>query len=142
MSAIVDFEYYSTVYMGTEADEASFPALCARAGDIVGAMTRWAVTEDNINTYPAMVQELYKKAICSQISSLAFNGTQSLYAGMDRGWSVGKVSVSGRSVVDTVRKGVLSEAICPEAIAYLEQTGLLNPAVPVAPDMPMIGWWF
>ena len=142
MGAIVDWTFYSTVYMGQEAEEASFPALCARAGDIVGAMTRWAVTEDNINTYPAMVQELYKKAICAQIDSLAFNGVDSLYAGVDHGWSVGKVSVSGRSVVDTTRKGSLAGAICPETIAYLEQTGLLNPAVSTTPDMPMIGWWF
>ena len=41
MSAIVDYTYYSTVYMGTEADEASFPALCARAEDVIGAMARW-----------------------------------------------------------------------------------------------------
>ena len=41
MSATVDYSYYTDVYLGTEADEASFPALSARAEDIVGAMARW-----------------------------------------------------------------------------------------------------
>ena len=48
MGAIVDFDFYTAVYMGQEADAASFPALCARASDVVGAMTRWQVDCDNI----------------------------------------------------------------------------------------------
>lgn len=142
MSAIVDWAFYSTVYMGQEADEASFPALCARAGDIVGAMTRWAVTSDNISTYPAMVQELYKKAICAQADFFAVNGLDSvtISAGADNGFTVGKVSVHGRSGVAAA--GKMNGSVAPLAIQYLEQTGLLNPAVPVAPDMPLIGWWF
>lgn len=142
MGAIVDWAFYSTVYMGTEADEASFPALCARAGDIVGAMTRWAVTEDNIHNYPAMMQELYKKAICAQADFFAVNGLDSvtISAGADNGFTVGKVSVHGRSGVAAA--GKMSGSVAPLALMYLEQSGLLNPAVPVAPDMPMIGWWF
>ena len=62
MSAIVDNEFYYNVYMGSEADDASFPALCARAEDVVGALARWQVTEDNIGSYPELVQTLYKKA--------------------------------------------------------------------------------
>jgi hypothetical protein len=142
MGAIVDWAFYSAVYMGTEADEASFPALCARAGDIVGAMTCWAVTEDNIHNYPAMVQELYKKAICAQADFFAVNGLDSvtISAGVDNGFTVGKVSVHGRSGVAAA--GKMSGSVAPLALMYLEQSGLLNPAVPVAPDMPMIGWWF
>ena len=48
---VVDFEFYSTVYMGTDADEASFPALCARASDVVGAVTHW-VDEQTIAKLP------------------------------------------------------------------------------------------
>lgn len=142
MGAVVDWNYYITVYVGTEVDETSFPALCARAEDIVGAMTRWTVNDTNISTYPAMVQTLYKKAICAQVDYFAVNGTEAAYGGMDRGWTVGKVSVSGRSVVDTMRKGALSDVISPLALSYLEQTGLMNPQVQTAPDMPLIGWWF
>ena len=141
MSAIVDWTYYSTVYMGQEADQTSFPALCARAMDIVGAMTRWAVTEDNFGTHPTLIQTLYKKAICAQVDFFAVNGLDSvtLSAGVDNGFTVGKVSVHGRSGVSAT--GSMSDNIAPLAQMYLEQTGLLNPAVPVAPDMPLVRWW-
>ena len=52
MSAIVDYTFYNTVYKGSEATTASFPALCARAEDVVGAMTHWRVNADNIVTFP------------------------------------------------------------------------------------------
>ena len=141
MGAIVDFDFYTAVYMGQEADAASFPALCARASDVVGAMTRWQVDCDNIANLHPRIQTLYKKAICAQVDYFAVNGLDSVAGGNDRGWSVGKVSVSGKSVADTVRKGAMSDKISPMALMYLEQAGLMNPAVPVAPDMPLIGWW-
>lgn len=142
MSAIVDFCFYSAVYMGQEADEASFPALCARALDIVGAMTHWRVTDENISRFPTLIQTLYKKAVCAQVDFFAVNGLDSVVSVSGTGWTVGKVSVSGRSVVDTVRKGALSDSIAPTALMYLEQTGLMNPQVETGPDMPLIGWWF
>ena len=138
MSAIVDYSFYSTVYMGTEVDETSFPALCARALDVVGALTRWQVTESNIDQHPQIVQTLYRKAVCAQVDFFAVNGLDIVSAGADNGFTVGKVSVHGRSGIT----GKMSENIAPMAQMYLEQTGLMNPAVPVAPDMPMIGWWF
>jgi hypothetical protein len=67
---VVDYEYYSTVYMGTDADEASFPALCARASDIIGAVTHWA-DEDTVANLPPVYRTLYKKALCAQIDFLA-----------------------------------------------------------------------
>ena len=142
MGAVVDWNYYITVYVGTEVDETSFPALSARAEDIVGAMTHWAVNDTNISTYPAMVQTLYKKAICAQVDYFALYGTEAVQGELDHGWSVGKVSVSGKMNLGGTRKGALSESISPMAKAYLEQTGLTNPQVQTAPDMPLIGWWY
>ena len=136
---IVDYSFYSTVYMGTEADEASFPALCARAEDIVGAMTRWI----DPGTLTGNTLTLYKKAICAQADSLAVNGTDSLSADAGRGFTVGKVSVSGKSGSEIVTKGALSGSIAPLALMYLEQSGLMAPQVPTGPDMPLVGWgWF
>lgn len=141
MSAIVDYSYYSTVYMGTEADETSFPALCARALDVVGAMTRWAVTEESFTALPAPIQTLYQKAVCAQVDFFAVNGLDSVNvsAGVDNGFTVGKVSVHGRSGAGI--SGRLSGSIAPLAAGYLEQTGLLNPSAPVT-DWPMLGGWF
>ena len=139
---IVDYEYYGNIYMGQEADAASFPALCARAEDIIGAMTRWRVTADSLSELAEPVQALYRKAICAQVDFFAVNGLDSvnLAAGVDNGFTVGKVSVHGRSGVSAAA-GAMSGSIAPMAVMYLEQSGLLSPSVPVA-DWPMLGGWF
>lgn len=131
MSAIVDFTYYYNVYMGTEADQTSFPALNAHASRVIGAMTRWQVDENNFDQLPSMTQTLYKLAICSQVDFLSINGVESISGGEDStGFTVGKVHVMGKSSKDKAG-GAMSASISPAAVSYLEQTGLMNPAVPV-----------
>lgn len=127
MSAIVDFTYYYNVYMGQEADQASFPALCARASDVVGALTRWT----DFETLSDFQKELYKKAICAQVDWFAINGLDSVASGSDGGWTVGKVTVHGRSSTEAQKTGAMSAHLAPLVIMYLEQSGLMNPAVPV-----------
>jgi hypothetical protein len=129
---VVDFTFYSTVYGGTDADSASFPALCARASDVIGAVTHW-VDEATIARLPVMVQTLYKKAICAQVDFLAINGMDSLNEADSAGFTVGKVTVHEKS---SSGGGSLTECISPLAIGYLEQTGLMNPQVPT-----LEGWW-
>ena len=124
---IVDFTFYWNVYQGKEADETSFPALCARAEDVVGAMVRWA----DPATFTPFQLTLYKKAICAQVDFFAVNGLDSVAGGNDRGFTVGKVSVSGKSGSDLVRKGSMADSLSALVLMYLEQSGLLNPAVPV-----------
>lgn len=137
MGACVDYTYYATVYMGSEADEASFPALCARASDVIGAMTRW--TDASQLSDP--IATLYKKAVCAQVDYFAVNGLDSVSGDDGRGFTVGKVSITGKSG-DVVNKGRLSSNISPLAVMYLEQTGLLNPQVSTASEPPVVGWWF
>lgn len=127
MSAIVDYEYYSTVYMGSEADDASFPALCARAEDVIGAMVRW---QDPAAFTPFQLA-LYKKAVCAQVDFFAVNGLDSVAGGTDKGFTVGKVSISGKSGSDLARKGSMADSLSNLVLMYLEQSGLMNPAVPV-----------
>lgn len=129
---VVDYTFYSTVYMGTDADQASFPALCARASDVIGAVTHW-VDESTIATLPAQIQTLYKKAICAQIDFLSINGMDSLNESASAGYTVGKVTVHGKA---NASGGKLQESISPLAIGFLEQTGLMNPQVPC-----FEGWW-
>ena len=131
MSAIVDIEFYSNVYMGSEADTASFPALCARAEDVIGAMTHWRVTADTLGELPELVQTLYKKAICAQVDYFAVNGLDSTAGGTDTGFTVGKVSVNSRAGNELITKGAMAGHISPMAIQYLEQTGLMGPQVAV-----------
>jgi hypothetical protein len=129
MSAIVDYSFYTDTYKGEEADQASFPSLCAHASRVIGAMTRWQVDEDTIDRFPHFTQTLYRLAICSQIDFLAFNGVETLAAGEAVGFSVGKVRVDGGR--NASAGGALSASVSPAAMLYLEQSGLMNPAVPV-----------
>lgn len=129
---VVDFEYYTNVYKGTDADQASFPALCARACDVIGAVTHWA-DDETISRLPVALQTLYNKAICAQVDFLALNGIESLSGGDSGGFTVGKVTVQGRG---NAAGGKLSTMISPLAIGYLEQTGLMNPQIPTVE-----GWW-
>lgn len=130
---LVDYTFYSQVYGGTDADQASFPALCARASDVIGAVTHW-VDDATILTLPTLVQTLYKKAVCAQVDFLAINGTDSLNETASGGYTVGKVTVHAKA--GNSCGGKMSEMISPMAIGYLEQTGLMNPQVPT-----IEGWW-
>lgn len=127
---VVDYEFYTNVYGGT-VDETSFPALCARASDIIGAVTHWV---DAATIAPALHQTLYKKAICAQVDFLSINGIDSANETATAGFTVGKVTVHGKASRTT--GCAMSESISPLAISYLEQTGLMNPQV-----QTLNGWW-
>ena len=129
MSAIVDFTYYTGTYKGQEADATSFPALYAHASRIVGAIARWQVTEDNLDTFPEYALNLYRLAICAQIDFLAVNGLDSVNDTGGAGFTVGKVTVHGRA--STGSSGAMSASISPAAQMYLEQSGFMYPGVPV-----------
>ena len=131
---IVDFVYYYNVYLGTEADQASFPTLAAHAHRIINAMCRWQVTEENFSSFPGIVQTMYKMAVCSQIDFLAIEGVDSINSGDSGGWTVGKVTVHGKA--NSGKAGAMSVNISPAAVSYLEQSGLMNPAVPVVGCCP------
>jgi hypothetical protein len=128
--AIVDAAYYLTVYMGKEASECDFPALEARAEDVIGAMTRWQATADTIASLTPFQVTLVKKAICAQVDFFAVNGLEAVAGGTGQGFTVGKVSISGKSGSELSNRGAMADNISPMAIMYLEQSGLINPSVP------------
>ena len=129
---LVDYTFYTNVYKGSDVDATSFPNLCARASDVIGAVTHW-VDDATILTLPELTQTLYKKAMCAQIDFLSINGADVLNETETGGFTVGKVTVHGKAKESG---GKMSENISPWAIAYLEQTGLMNPQVPT-----IEGWW-
>lgn len=135
---VVDYAFYSSVYMG-DAEQSAFPLLNARASDVIGALTGWAIDCQTISNYPATIQTLYKKAVCAQIDFFYLNGIETVNDSGNGGFTVGKVTVHGKGTSygkanDT--GGAMSESVSPMAIAYLERTGLMNPQVPTAE-----GWW-
>ena len=136
--AIVDMAYYETVYHGQEASECDFPALEARAEDVICAMTRWQVTACSFACLPCFQKALVQKAICAQIDFFAVNGLDSVVDNIENGFTVGKVRIGGQSGFFNTpqNKGVMSAHISPMAVMYLEQSGLMNPAVPVIGGIP------
>lgn len=130
MSAIVDFTYYYNVYLGQDADQTSFPALYAHASRMVAAMCRWQVDEDNFDELTSFQQNLYRLAICSQIDFLSVNGLDSINDTGGGGFTVGKVTVHGKS--SSGNGGAMSASISPATVLYLEQSGLMYPGVGVA----------
>ena len=128
--AAVTSDFYANTYPGDPAlTEAAFPRPQARADDAVNALIRFRAV-------PAQWEKQYQKAICAQIDYYAIYGIEAASAGlMENSFTVGKVSVTGGGAA--ARSGGAS-MIAPQAVAYLEQTGLMNPAVPVAGSR---GWW-
>ena len=135
MSAILDFQWYSETFMGSDADETTFPALYAHASRIIGAMTHWRVSEGNFTSLPSFAQTSYRLALCSQIDFLALNGIDSINEVSGSGFTVGKVTVHAKSGSTAGGSGAMSANISPASLLYLEQSGLMNPQVPVA------GWF-
>lgn len=130
MSAMVDFTYYNDIYMGQEADQASFPALYAHASRVIGLLTRWQVTEETFPDFDSHTQNLIRLAICSQIDYFGINGVDIVNSGDNTGFTVGKVSVHGSS--SSGKAGAMSAYISAAATSYLELTGLMYPGVGVA----------
>ena len=128
--AAVSYEFFKAVYVGDPSvTETDFPRLEARAEDAVNALIRFRAV-------PAQWEKQYQKAICAQIDYYSIYGIEAASAGlMENSFTVGKVSVTGGGA--SARSGGAS-MVSPQAVAYLEQTGLLNPAVPVAGNR---GWW-
>ena len=128
--AAVSYEFFKATYVGDPAvTETDFPRLEARAEDAVNALIRFRAV-------PPQLEVLYQKAICAQLDDFAIDGIEAASAGLvENSFTVGNVSVTGGGAA--ARSGGAS-MIAPQAVAYLEQTGLLNPAVPVAGAR---GWW-
>ena len=78
----------------------------------------------SVGASASILQRVFK------VDFLALNGIESISGGEDAvGFSVGKVRVDGKA--RSCAGGAMSASISPAAISYLEQTGLMNPAVPV-----------
>lgn len=130
---VVTYEYYTAEYLGGPVPAADFPRYEARARDIVDQLIRY-------QEVPAWWQTLYKRAICAQIDYYFVYGLDLSSGGISAaGFTVGKVSVSGSKNGNTGSTGAASMA-APAARAFLEQTGLLNPAVLACGYSPSWGW--
>lgn len=138
--AIVTYDYYTNVYFGEAVAECQFAQYLAKATQAVNLMTHGRASHYDV--LPAVLQTAVQNAICAQISYYIANGLEiSVNGNSAGGWTVGKVRVDkGGSSTATGARSML----CAAAYAELEQTGLLNPNVPVVgmpPYRPWLGVW-
>ena len=137
--AIVDYSYYAETFLGEPVAEADFPRMEIRAERIIAQITHGRATEDNFAALHPFQQLAVREAICAQIEYYALNGTDvSINGETSSGWATGKVTVhaSGKTSGNAG-----ASMVCAAAIAALEQTGLMNPAVPVVGMPPLAPVW-
>ena len=79
----VDEAYYNDTFRGEPVDNADFPSLCERAGELIEELTLYRLTPDTFQTMSESVQDIVKKAVCAQIEYLDANGGSDLDNGAE-----------------------------------------------------------
>lgn len=138
--ALVTLEYYQDTFLGEPVAADEFPRYELRAEELILSLIR--MNETKAATLTGDTLTAVKKAICAQIEYFQEYGIGVAVYGKEAGggFTVGKVSVNNGS--STAAASGARSMIAPAVYVYLEQTGLLNPAVPVAGMPPQYwGWW-
>ncbi len=138
--ALVTLEYYSDTFLGEPIAADEFPRYELRAEELILSLIR--MNETKAAELPEDTLTAVQKAICAQVEYLQEYGIGVAIYGKEAGggFTVGKVSVNNGS--STAAASGARSMIAPAVYVYLEQTGLLNPAVPVAGMPPQYwGWW-
>ena len=133
--AIVDLAFYMTTYCGEPIDPCEFPRMEAKAERVINQLTHGRAAD--YAALPQFQQYAVRDAICAQIEYYSILGTDVSVSGDSggAGWTVGKVHVDGGNGSSIAKTGA-SSMVCAAAVAALEQSGLMNPQVPVADMAP------
>ena len=138
--ALVTLEYYQDTFLGEPVTADEFPRYELRAEELILSLIR--MNETKASALPEDTLTAVQKAICAQVEYFQEYGIGVAVYGKEAGggFTVGKVSVNNGS--STAAASGARSMIAPAVYVYLEQTGLLNPAVPVAGMPPQYwGWW-
>lgn len=140
--AYVDQTYYEGTYLGVAVDSTDFPRYELRAEEVIDLFIRGRIASGELASSPQAVQDAVRKAICAQIEYYVYNGLDVASAGVtSAGFTVGKVTVhAGTGSASKASTGAKT-MISPQAAAFLEWTGLTNPAVGSA-GIPGFWGWF
>lgn len=135
--AIVDYDYYVNTFFGETIAECQFPQYLAKATRAIILITHGRAADYAV--LPAFQQAAIRDAICAQIEYYVAEGLEiSINGDSAGGWTVGKVRVDkGSSSSGSV--SIAGTMIGAGVIAILEQSGLMNPSVPVVSSA--WGWY-
>lgn len=138
---LVSYSYYKDSYLGEPVSSTDFPRYEKRAEMLVLSVIKRSASQ--VASLPEATREMVEDAICVQIDYLYEYGIGVASYGEEAGggFTVGKVSVNNGSA--SKASSGAGSMIAPGVWVYLEQTGLLNPAVDTAPEpWPALRGWF
>lgn len=119
----VTSDYYCNTFKGESVDDADFPSLCERAGEIVEEMTMYRLSESAFESMDDDIKERIKKAVCAQIEYLDANGGSDVDNGSNlQSASLGKFNYSKVAGSNEDSKQLV---YAPRAQRILYPTGLL-----------------
>ena len=118
---LADYSYYKDNYLGVGVACDEYERIEMRAEEAIDNLTRGALA--HFGTMPADVQELVRKAICSQVEYYGAYSTEIGFKAENEGFTVGKVTVAGSSQSGESGSKMFYS---PRAIGFLERAGLLN----------------
>lgn len=136
--AYITYEQYVADYGTPPISEEQFPVYAGAASDLIDSVTFYRIVEaGGLAALPSAIQTAVTKATAAQVMYFCEYGLEAVMAGMSGvGFTVGKVNVQGAT---STRAGA-SAAVAPMVRVYLEQTGLMRPAVDVC-DGPRYSPW-
>ena len=136
--AYITYEQYVADYGTPPISEEQFPTYAGMASDLIDSVTFYRIVEaGGLAALPSAIQTGVTKATAAQVMYFCEYGLEAVMAGMSGvGFTVGKVRVDG------VNGGKAGSAaiLAPMVRVYLEQTGLMRPAVDVC-DGPRYSPW-
>lgn len=139
--ALVDARFYQGTFLGEPVAADDFPRYERRAEELILGLIH--MNEAKAAALHPDLLTAVRKAICAQIEYFVEYGIGMAVYGKEAGggFTVGKVSVNNGSG-SAAASGARS-MIAPAVYVYLEQTGLLDPAVPTMGMPPQAwGWWW
>lgn len=142
--AYITFDQYIDYYGTCPIAEDEFPVYAGLASDIIDNATQYRIIQGGgISALPALVQTLVQKAAAAQVLYFTQVGLETVLTGQaGQSFTVGKVSVNGGGLSNQANKKIGSLMICPMALAYLEQTPLMERRVDVCyPAYRGPYWW-
>lgn len=124
MTAYCDEEFYKGEYRGTTIPNNKIPESLMRAGFSLDRATHSGIK--NIDDWPEFSQRQIKMAVCAQADhEYQFGELESITSALG-GYSIGDVSVSGKSQGGAERVLEQHYQLSKAAIRYLMPTGLLD----------------
>lgn len=141
--AYITYQQYIDIYGSSSISEEEFPVYAGLASDLIDSATQYRITRGGgISALPVLVQTLVQKAAAAQVLYFTQVGLETALTGQaGQSFTVGKVSVNGGGLANQANKKIGALMICPLALAYLEQTPLMERRVEVCYPRYLNPFW-